>query len=464
MNQFAKNQAVDLSATTGAGTDLNYNPVSAQGVTAKLRKGESAASMPTTTLVLDTGQPSLPAPEQRQPKSQDELDQLYRDTISSREAIDHHGIDSCVRFTPELQQHCATGMIVLAPELVLEQLRDRGVTEITAHQDSDLDSLASSYLAQSLLQLGTLPSMAKSLAEHADLVDFGRYRDPDPANYVRSLAGVIGALARVSNEQAREMSGTVWRGEGSVEEKRAASGKIAESFQQQLISDAFDVFNACEKHCRATGKLDCTDISDIVATLHPTLREPIEAGQKSFLKDIEQFEREHARAARTVGTVIDRQGNAREVPVLLFDRPELSPLVVTNLCYLREEPETIVAVYAGQNRTHGGDCYDIGIKSETAQATFGLEFLAEALCKAEVKAREPLLADLRAKQAAETITDDEAKKLDVLTTPRKGFEHLQIGDPTVCVAGGSLVAASNNALISGEQFARTVRNALKCPE
>jgi len=432
-------------------------PVSASSVTARLAKGGSATGLPSEVLVLDTGQPAIPSTEKRQPASQSEVDELYRETIRGG-IVDHHAIDAAVTIPGGCARHSTTGMIALAPELVLEQIDRRGVSEITAHRDSDLDSLAACYLAQSLREQRILPVFAPALATHVDAVDFGMYR-VEPEQYVVSLAGVIGALKRVHDDSARAEVGPIF-GDGSLsrEEKSQRAAEVFERHQRELIEESFAVFNGCEVGVRV-GSLSLDDVTSVVDGLSGELKEKILCGQVAAKEDLEAFEREHRVAIRGAGVIVGKEGMRREVPVAIFERTELHPLLVTNLSYLKESPDTVVAVFAGPGR-RSGDAYDIGIKAETAQASFTLESLAVALTRVEGELRKPLLAELRGKSEAGTISPEEQKKLEVLTTPRKGFEHLEIGDPTVCVAGGSLVAASTNSLMSREEFVATVKEAL----
>lgn len=461
MKPLETNTATEQQLTMQAPREARaFSPISSEGITARLKKGESAARIDTSTLVLDTGQPELPASNLRTPASQEALDQLYRDTIA-RGIIDHHGIDAAVAVPSGLQRHCTTAMIALAPELVLEQIRSRGVSEITSHQDSDLDSISSSYLAQSLKENLTLPSITKALAEHVDLVDFGLYREPNPDRFTQSLAGVFGSLKRTIDSEGRAEASAVWsNGQLTHEQKIQESGKIVEKSQQRLIHSAFDLLNACEFNCKAVGSIDLTDISPVVERLPHDLKTRIEKGQAAYLSDIKTFEREYASAIKTGGVVSDKLGNSRTVPLIIFPQTTLNPLAVTNLCYMKEPPDTIVAVHGGQNPHTGRYTYNIGIKPETAQSTFSIEHLAVVLSEVESELRRPLLNDLEAKKAQETITEAEGKLYSLLTTPRKGFEHLKIGDPTVCVAGGSLVAASMNALMDAELFTKTVLDTL----
>lgn len=448
----------DLSGGESMPARGELRPVSAVGVTATIPKGGSAASLPPSVLVLDTGQPEAPGVASRSPSSQVQFDEIYRETIR-RGIIDHHGIDATVTLDPSMLRRSTTGMIALAPELIVEQIEGRRVNEITAHKDSDLDSLAACYLAQALKEYRTLPTLAPALAEHVDRVDFGLYR-VEPERYVVSLAGVIGALKRVHDEGARAEVGPIF-GDAALsrEEKSERAGAVFERHQRELIEESFAVFNGCEAGARA-GAVDLGDISPVVLGLRGDLKEKIEGGQVAALRDLEVFEREHGAAIRGTGYVVGKDGERRAVPVVIFDQTDLHPLVVTNLCYMKESPETIVAVYAGSERK-GGDAYDIGIKPETAQGMFTLDSIAVAFSAVEGELRKPLIAELRAKSEAGTISADELRRLEILTTPRKGFEHLKIGDPTVCVAGGSLVAASTNSLMTRSDFVAAVKGALQ---
>lgn len=434
-----------------------FSPVLPEGVTANIAKGGSAADFPPTTLVLDTGQPEVPPKALCTPNSQAELDKLYRETIR-RGIIDHHSIDAAVRFDSEISRYSTTGMIARYSDLVLEQIERRGISEITSHKDSDLDSLAASYLAQSLKQNKELPVIAGALASHVDLVDFGLYRVP-PSEYVTSLAGVFSALKRVNGETARAEFGGIFSDQTlSQEEKSKRAAEVSNRFEQELIKETFAILNGCERAARM-GLVNLDNLSELVEGLDGSLKEKILRGQNAWLHDLEIFEREHAAAIRGTGVILDKDGKERQVPVLIFENTSLNPLLVTNLCYTKEGPETVVAVFAGADRK-GGDAYNIGIKTETTQI-FTLHSLATALSEREGELRLPLLADLKARVEEGTASEDERKRLNVLTTPRKGFEHLKIGDPTVCVAGGSLVAASTNSLMSRADFLKVVREALQ---
>lgn len=125
--------------------------VSSENCSALLDKAQTAKGIPSHILVMDTGLPWVPEPEQRHPKTQEELDALYRETIQ-RGVIDHHGIDTTVLDLPKgVVRRCATKMVAdFAPE-ILAQIEARAISGVTAHFDSDLDSIASTYLAKALV-------------------------------------------------------------------------------------------------------------------------------------------------------------------------------------------------------------------------------------------------------------------------------------------------------------------------
>ncbi|MGA1192399.1 MAG: hypothetical protein ACO3XO_08975, partial [Bdellovibrionota bacterium] len=128
------------------------------------------------------------------------------------------------------------------------------------------------------------------------------------------------------------------------------------------------------------------------------------------------------------------------------------PLAVTNLSYLRFPPEAVIGVFAGSERLGGGDAYNVGIKPETAQAIFSLDFLASPFSKREKDLRAPIITELTERESKGEISDEQRETLQTYQTLRPGFEHLEIGDPTVCVAGGSLIAASNSSLLKWDDF------------
>jgi hypothetical protein len=452
MTHFESGFEPELHAARSAkGPSITCQTVSAEGITARLRKGASAADLPKDILVIDTGCPLPPDESRRAVEDQESLDALYRDTIR-RGIIDHHAIDATVTLADGIQRRSSTGMIILAPELIREQIESRGVREITAHQDSDLDSLSACFLAASIKQHGSLPQMAKRLAEHVDLVDFGLLRVSSD-EYGKTLAGTLAALKKVHDEETREQLRTqVWSHPSlSREEKTEASNGILAERQQQLTEDVFHLFNSCER-LSLRDEFSLLNVSEALPLLRPELQSQIARGQSLLKNDLDTFERELRTALIGSGRVLDHTKTYREVPVIIFRNTELHPLAVTNLSYLRFPPEAVIGVFAGSERLGGGDAYNVGIKPETAQAIFSLDFLASSFSKREKDLRAPIITELTERESKGEISDEQRRTLQTYQTLRPGFEHLEIGDPTVCVAGGSLIAASNSSLLKWDDF------------
>lgn len=454
----------DLEAREGA-----YFEVSAEHCSAKLAKGASAEKIPPHMLVMDTGQPWVPEAEQREPKTQEELDALYRETIK-RGIIDHHGIDSAVLNLPEgVERKCATKMVAdFAPE-VLAVIKSRDVSSVTAHFDSDLDSIASTYLAKALVQSGDIskmPKITKALGDFVNLTDYGKYRESDPQKYASSLQGVFGSIKHILMVKQRAEMGANW------------SREVVDRYNQELVDRSIEVLNACEKASVDTV-VDMTALDTEALALSEKTRKLLEQGTKLTIEDFEKFSKEFEKAEQSTATVTTKDGRQIEVPMIVFTEPDLHPLVVTNMTYQRVAPEAIVAVYAGDGRKYGGDMYDIGIKPETA-ALFDLKAIEMPMNAAEESARKELFSDLETMVTeGRTPTPEQQalldrwmseKKLpsntpkDLLAkwkTLRPGFEHTGHGDPSVVVAGGSLLAASNTSLMDAAGFRRILAESLE---
>lgn len=442
--------------------------ISSEHCTAKLGKGESVEKMPSHVLVMDTGLPWMPAFEQRHPKTQEELDALYRETIK-RGIIDHHGIDTAVLDLPKgVTRRCATKMVAdFAPE-VLEQINERDIREVTGHYDSDLDAISSTYLAQALVQsrdVNKMPRITAALAEHANMIDYGQFAETDPDKYAQSLQGLFGGLKRVLSDAQRAEMGKVWSSDAPIQDKRMQATSIAEKWNKGLVDGSFEILNACEAQA-AEGDIDLKALDIKTLPISEKMREHLQRGVDLSKQEFRDFNEAFASAERTITTVMTKEGNTISVPMIIFRGcDKLSPLVITNMCYSRLPPETIVAVFAGPDRKHGGDQYDIGIKQETT-ALFDLNALVKPFNEAEERARKRVFtfSGLEALAAGVEEPNEEQKailarfKLDAKglserwSKLRPGFEWTGHGDPTVAVAGGSLLAASNTSLLTVDEF------------
>ena len=428
--------------------------VSSEGCFARVMKGGASDKVPREMLVVDTGQPQVPPLEMRHPKSAEEVDELYRWTIRNG-IVDHHGIDAVVLDMPaEATRRCAAKMVADFPEEVVALIKERDIRHVTGHVDSDLDSITATYLTKRLVETrdaASLPSFIEALGNAVNRTDYGRVQEADPEKLVHMLPGVFMSLKSVSLRPMNAEIGAIWRsGDISPADKPARAAQVSEKYHKLLIERMFAFYNACVRADRDGKQIDFDSIDFDALDLPPALRATLNEGILNTMETFEAFNKEFESAERHSMRVVTKTGDAMPVTVLLFPHTKLSPLVVTNLSYTRMPPETIVAAFAGAQRS-GGDYYDIGIKPETLDL-FDITFLEIPLNQAEAEKRAPLLAELKAKEAAGTLEPQEAERLTLWTTLRQGKEYLGHGDPTVAVAGGSLVAASNTSLLTPEDF------------
>ncbi len=428
--------------------------VSAEGCFARVMKGGASDKLPREMIVVDTGQPQVPPAEMRHPKTAEEVDELYRWTIRNG-VVDHHGIDAVVLDMPaEATRRCAAKMVADFPDEVVALIKEREIRQVTGHVDSDLDSITATYLTKRLVETrdaASLPSFIEALGNAVNRTDYGRVQEADPEKLVHMLPGVFASFKSVSLRPMGAEIGAIW---GSKDippaDKPARASQVSEKYHKLLIERMFAFYNACVRADRDGKKIDFDSIDFDALDLSPALRAVLNEGVLNTMEAFEAFNKEFESAERHSMRVTTKNGDQMEVTVLLFPHTKLSPLAVTNMSYTRMPPETIVAAYAGQERT-GGDCYDIGIKPETLDL-FDISFLEVPLNQAEAEKRSPLLADLKAKEAAGTLETQEAERLKLWTTLRNGKEYLGHGDPTVAVAGNALIAASNTSLLTPEDF------------
>jgi hypothetical protein len=424
-------------------------------------KGQSAESLPRTTLCLDTGTPQPPPENLRHPESQAEIDAVYRETIR-RGIIDHHSIDAAADI-PADKRRCTTTMIADFPEDVLSMMRERGTTHITSHHESDLDSIGATYLAKSLLEKGKLPSIAAELSGFVNRIDYGRFQENDPEKFLHSLQGAFSACKHVLTAKRDAETGKIWQDQNATrDEKIKLSSLVRQTFQNQLMARMFELLNAAEKqNLLGPGSVDFADFDAERLDLPPELRILLIEGSQGVKDDFRKFEEVFEKAEERDISVIDKQGKPRTVRLLIMDlsqQPELSPLAVTSMAYDRVPPDAIIAVYAGPDRKKGGDHYDIGMKPESTEI-FDLKFLERPLNDAEAEKRKPLIEDIAKKAADGRATPEEQATLAKWQALRPGFEHLGHGDPTVSVAGNSLIAASTTSLLDFEDFKTALENA-----
>lgn len=424
-------------------------------------KGQNAESLPRTSLCLDTGTPPPPPENMRHPESQAEIDAIYRETIG-RGVIDHHSIDAAVDM-PADKRRCTTTMVADFPSDVLAMMRERGTTHLTSHHESDLDSTCATYLAKSLLVHGKLPSISQNLSTFVNRIDYGRYQENDPDKFLHSLQGAFSAIKHVLLTKQYAETGKIWQDQNATrDEKIKLSSLVRDKYQNQMMASMFELLNAAEEQNRQQpGSVDFTNLDATRLKLTPGLNALLTEGGQGVKEDFKKFEKVFERAEQSKISVIDKQGNPRTVQLIIIDssqEPELSPLGVTNLAYNRVPPDAIIAVYAGPNRKKGGDNYDIGMKPESTEI-FDLKFLEQAFNEAEAEKRMPIIQELTTKVAEGTATAEEQARLAKWQTLRPGFEHIGHGDPTVSVAGNSLIAASTTSLLDFESFRAALEKA-----
>lgn len=441
-------------------------PVSYEGCAAVLGKGQKVPAeerLAEGVLTSDTGAFSgfLEAYADKKEFTPAELDALYEESIGNG-IIDHHSIDAFLA-EPERgirPERCATRMAADYAPAILRLIQEKGIKKVETHYDSDLDAASSAYLIKSLIDNGRLPAMADSLAAVTNSVDYGHSAEAGeeanrPENYVRRLPGIFDAL--------------------KAEYTRLASERIkAEGFSPAILREAeaarnaafFEVLNALEQN----GLDPSGDLSGLDALLSAPVRERLASGRELVYKDYEQFLSDFESAAKGRMRVSAQNGEEIEVNVVVAS--SLQPLGFTNRAYTRMTPDTIIAVFAGGER-NAGDHYDIGIQPDQVKV-IDLRGLTLALNKAEMQKRQVILAK------PETERTDEEKKLvaswatgadreafvgvkDMIVRGELDADEIPLKDPTVLVAGGSLIAASGSALLSRDEF-RAVFEALSVKE
>src|SRR3989344_1659896 len=182
--------SVDMRENGGQSQSVEYTP---DGCRADVGKGQKIIPE-SGSIVLDTGDNrGVSIPEGEAVLSEAELGLIYRQSIAGG-IVDHHYIDSAIRGrTPEgWQGKCTTQIVADHADDILNYIKANKVTTSVAHYDGDEDSVASSYLTQSLIQKGRLPIIAHDLAAFVNKVDYGRFEEKDPEKYGNSFAGVFG--------------------------------------------------------------------------------------------------------------------------------------------------------------------------------------------------------------------------------------------------------------------------------
>lgn len=410
------------------------------------------------TLVTDTGANTEYLEKyQDQELSPEVIDEIYRETIKQG-VIDHHSVDAFLASRGQRSEKCATQMVLDYADTVKEAIVNNGIKKVETHYDSDLDAVASAYLTKSLIDQGELPEIAGSLAAITNETDYGRLNERgaefnDPEKFVKTLPGVFGSLKTRFNELASERIAKEGFSPAILAEAEAARN---EAF--------FEVLNAAEaKGMDLTG-----DISELDSELSASTRENLDKGREIVKAEYEQFNQDFAQAAKGEITITDQAGKDMKAKAVVGESDQ--PLSFTNLSYLRTTPDTVVAVFAGAKRK-SGDNYDIGIQPDMAR-TMDLRGLCLALNKAEMKKRQEILAkpeeerNDKEKEMVKAWSEQDDREAftglkDMIAQGELAEDEVPMKDPTVLVAGGSLIAASRTSLLEAAEFKKVVSEYLQ---
>ncbi len=394
--------------------------------------------------------------------SQEDIDNIYKESILAG-AIDHHSIDTFFSAKGVDSKKCSTQMVFDYPEAVLQLIREKGITKVETHFDSDLDAIASSYLTRSLIENGEMPVIAEDLAKVTNIEDYGLNR-LDPEQYAASLPGTVSAIKSLLSDRGRAELGKEVFGNPEMKSDNGrlnAEGvqklqEIQTKYENMRNQMVFELINAANA---AKVKDSSFDISADVTTLELSeeLQEVVGQGRENLKASFAEFLQDFEKAEKGKMTIKDKQGNDIVVNVVIGSSKK--PLIFTNMAYNRVSPDTVVAVYAGEGRAFG-DNYDIGITPDMANV-MDLSAICLGLIKAEKQKRDEIIAK-------PDKTEDEQKMVDGWEgqADREAFfglndkvasgevnaDDIITKDPTVLVAGGSLIAASRTSLLKEEDF------------
>lgn len=444
--------------------DREWQSITYDGCQANLPKGmviNPEEFLAKKTLVSDTGayQNFLEKYSDKENLSEAEIDQIYKETISQG-IIDHHSIDSFLAGKNIRIEKCSAQIVADYPKEVFEIIKNKGIEQIATHFGSDMDAIVSVYFVKSLMQNEKLPKITRELAEITNKMDYGRY-NLEAEKFIGSLPGVISAIkTKLSNNAEQSLKEKVF---GNKEFKDPQTGRLNKEGLEQMNKikaesekrgnqTVFEILNYAERAKREDQTFSLADNFDkIINTLPGEIKDLIAAGQDIVRKNFSEFILDFEKAEKRQAVIKDKQGKTREVNLIIATSE--NPLQFTNLAYVRTSPDTIVAVYAGQKRL-GGDMYDIGITPDMAN-TLDLKDICRALNEAEKGKRDQIYA-----KSAEQRTPEEQKLIETWESQpsRKSIaEDIIAKDPTVLVAGDSLIAASRTALLTEDDFKKVLR-------
>lgn len=441
-----------------------WKPVTYDGCSPSLPKGGAVVNLEQKlaahTLVLDTGAfASFLEKYKGKELTPSLIDSIYRNTISWG-VIDHHSIDMFLASNGLHSERCATKMVADYPEEVLATIQGYGIHTIETHFDGDMDSVCSSFLSKSLMENDRLPDIGPALADLVNKIDYGRSQEvhPDfmkPEFFVNTLLGFFEAI----KSECKRLAGQ------EIKEKGFSPAILAK--HEKMVGEAmFELLNVANKNA---DKINISgDISFLLDNVSPQVKELLDAGRPLIAESYKQFDRDFESAQKMRASVTDRQGKGIEANLIIAESKD--PLMFTNMSYARTSPDTIVAVYAGQDRK-SGDMYDIGITPDQAKV-FDLRGLCLALNKAERTKRDAFCTKPVAERTADEqkmvegwdvqrsegkFRDAFANLKDMIARGEVNVEDVLDVDPTPLVAGDSLIPASRTSLLTFEEFEKVLK-------
>ncbi len=461
-----------------ADAEKEFKPVDYENCSPSLPKGikiNPEQKLANQTLVVDTGANAdfLQSFQHMETFSPSEVDHIVRKSIQAG-LVDHHSLDSFFSAKGVDFKKCSTQMVNDYPEDVLQLIETHNISKVETHFDSDVDAIGSSYLIKSLIETKQLPVIAKDLAEVINLGDYGEDRQ-EPEAYVKSLAGTVSSVKGVMANRLKNALGKEVFGNPDMKDPAtgrlkpegvAKMNQLKADYENQGNKIAFELFNALNQLKIQDSSFDVKgDISQV--QLSPESMEVIKAGREVFQKAVEDFLKDFEKAEKYTAVIKDRAGKDREVQFIVAESK--NPLSFTNMSYMRTSPDTVTAVFGGRDKA-SGDHYDIGITMDAAN-TLDLSELCLAINQAERARRDMIYAkpeESRSDAEKTLITNWEGQNdreafsglNDKIAKGEIQSSQVVTKDPTVLVAGGSLIAASRTSLLSQEDF-KTILNRFK---
>ena len=429
-------------------------------INACLKKGEVVEPNKEGILVVDTG--ALPI------STFDGLtnaNEICKKSISLGH-VDHHTADMLPAMTKQ-PKRCATQMVVDYFDDILKYCKEHNVKEVQIHQDSDLDAITAAWILQKGLKDEKLPKCAAQMAEIVNKVDYAEYRRP-VEEYITSFPGCVEAIYSASGgEKAADIK------------SRQAWGEFAE-LDNKVLKEVFPVYDALAEriekgHAFDLDKRDIKSFIENSTEIDDKTKEHMHQGLEETKQAQTQFEKDIEKAKVVKFNFMNPETKRLEEGQMVVVESR-NPLATTNLGYAHYGKNTIMAVYAGEER-NSGDMYDIGIAPEAASVLGGvMREIAFEMNKEEssarLKAKEECLALARTPNMNQEQRElfEKRMKLFVELNALKEAGKTRPGqpggdlpgindiDPTPIVARDTLVPASNHSLMTAERFGKVLTN------